>query len=238
MIRWAGRAIAAWFTSRADLTAENLCLRQQLIVLQRRTPRPRLRAGDRRFWILACRWVPRWRESLLVVQPATVLGWHRRGWTAYWRWRSRRRTGAGRPRIAGELRALIRRMASENLLWGHRRLQGELARLGFTVSARTVATYMRGPYDGVPSPSWRKFLTRHAKDIWACDFFCVRTILFQTLDVFFVMHHETRQLLKIRVTRHPTAEWAAQQVVDACGWDRDPPRYLIRSGRLRSPGLF
>ena len=76
MIRWAGRAIAAWFTSRADLIAENLCLRQQLIVLQRRMPRPRLRAGDRRFWILACRWVPRWRESLLVVQPATVLGWH------------------------------------------------------------------------------------------------------------------------------------------------------------------
>jgi hypothetical protein len=76
MIRWAGRAIAAWFTSRADLIAENLCLRQQLLVLQRRTPRPKLRGGDRRFWILACRWVPRWRESLLVVQPATVLGWH------------------------------------------------------------------------------------------------------------------------------------------------------------------
>jgi len=74
MIRWVGRAIAAWFTTRADLIAENLCLRQQLIVLQRRTPRPRLRAGDRRFWILACRWVSRWRESLLVIQPAAVLG--------------------------------------------------------------------------------------------------------------------------------------------------------------------
>ena len=228
MIRWAGRAVAAGFTSRADLIAENLCLRQQLIVLQRRTPRPRLRDGDRRFWILACRWVPRWRESLLVVQPATVLGWHRRGWTAYWRWRSRRRTGGGRPRIAGELRVLIRRMAAENPLWGQRRVRAELARLGFTVSARTVAKYIRRPYYGVPSPSWREFLTRHAKDIWACDFFCVRTIFFQTLSVFFVMHHETRQILQVRVTRHPTAEWAAQQVVDACGWDRDPPRYLIR----------
>jgi len=228
MIRWVGRAIAAWFTTRADLIAENLCLRQQLVVLQRRRPRPRLRDADRRFWILACRWVPRWRQCLLVVQPATVLGWHRRGWTAYRRWRSRRRTGGGRPRIGGELRALIRRMTLENPLWGQRRVQAELTRLGFTVSARTVATYKRRPYDGVPSPSWREFLTRQAKDIWACDFFSVRTIFFQTLDVFFVMRHETRQIVQVRVTRHPTAAWAAQQVLDTCGWDRDPPRYLIR----------
>src|SRR5262249_35093476 len=141
VIRWAGRAIAAWFTFRADLIAENLCLRQQLIVLQRRMPRPRLRAGDRRFWILACRRVPRWRQFLLIVQPATVLGWHRRGWTAYWGWRSRRGTRGGRPRIAGELRVLIRRMAAENRLWGQRRVQAELTRLGFSVSARTVAKY-------------------------------------------------------------------------------------------------
>src|SRR5262249_15171712 len=168
----------AWFTARADLIAENLCLRQQLIVLQRRTPRPRLGDGDRRFWILACRWVPRWRQFLLVVQLATVLGWHRRGWTAYWRWRSRRRTRSGRPRIAAELRAFIRRMAAENLLWGQRRVQAELA--------RTVARYMRRPYHGVPSASWQELLTRHAKDIWACDFFGVRTIFFRTLYVFFV----------------------------------------------------
>ncbi len=238
MIRWAGRAIAAWFTSRADLIAENLCLRQQLIVLQRRTPRPRLRAGDRRFWILACRWVPRWREFLLVVQRATVLGWHRRGWTAYWRWRSRQRRRGGRPPLRRALRALIRRMSVENRLWGQRRVQAELARLGFPVSARTVAKYIRRPYDGVPSPRWREFLTRQAKNIWACDFFCVRTIFFQTLDVFFVMHHETRQILQVRVTRHPTADWAAQQVVDACGWDRDPPRDLIRDRDSRYGEAF
>jgi transposase InsO family protein len=119
-------------------------------------------------------------------------------------------------------------MSSENPLWGQRRVQAELARLGFSVSARTVATYRRRPYDGVPSPSWREFLTRQAKDIWACDFFSVRTIFFQTLDVFFVMRHETRQIVQVRVTRHPTAAWAAQQVLEACGWDRDPPRYLLR----------
>ena len=118
-------------------------------------------------------------------------------------------------------------MTLENPLWGQRRVQAELARLGFTVSARTVATYRRRPYEGVPSPSWREFLTRQAKDIWACDFFCVRTIFFQTLHVFFVMHHETREILQARVTRHPTADWAAQQVVAACGWERDPPRVAV-----------
>jgi putative transposase len=81
--------------------------------------------------------------------------------------------------------------------------------------------------DGVPSPTWRTWLTDHAKHIWACDFFGVRTVFFRTLYVFFVMHHETRQILQVRVTRHPTADWTAQ-VVDSCAWDRDPPRYLIR----------
>ena len=238
MIRWVGRAIAAWAKPRADLIVENLCLRQQLIVLQRRTPRPRLRDGDRRFWILVCRWFPRWRDSLLVVQPNTVLRWHRRGWTAYWRWRSRQRTRGGRPPLRRALLALIRQMSVDNRLWGQRRVQAELARLGFPVSARTVAKYMRRPYDGVPSPTWRKLLTRHAKDIWACDFFGVRTVFFRTLYVFFVMHHETRQILQVRVTRHPTADWAAQQVVEACDWDRDPPRYLIRDRDSRYGKAF
>ena len=143
MIRWAGKAIAAWAKPRTDLIVENLCLRQQLIVLQRRVPRPRLRDGDRRFWILVCRWFPTWRDSLLVVQPNTVLRWHRRGWTAYWRWRSRPRMRGGRPPLQRALRALIRRMSVENRLWGQRRVQAELARLGFPVSARTVAKYMR-----------------------------------------------------------------------------------------------
>ena len=137
MIRWAGRAIAVWAKPRAGLIVENLCLRQQLIVLQRRVPRPRLRDGDRRFWILVCRWFPKWRDSLLVVQPNTVLRWHRRGWTAYWRWRSRPRRRGGRPPLPRALRALIRRMSVENRLWGQRRVQAELARLGFPVSART-----------------------------------------------------------------------------------------------------
>jgi putative transposase len=181
VLRWVGWGIAAGFRARASLVAENICLRQQLLVLRRRRPRPRLRDVDRRFWVLACRWFAGWRRSLLIVEPVTVLRWHRRGWRAYWRWRSRRRSKAGRPPIPPELRDLIRRMASENHLWGQRRIQAELARLGFQVSARSIAKYRRRPWDGEPSPSWPAFLKRHASAIWACDFLCVQTILFRTL---------------------------------------------------------
>ena len=125
-----GWAITNFFRSRSALIAENLCLRHQLLVLQRRHPRPRLRNADRRFWILACRWLTGWRRSLVIVRPETVLGWHRKGWKAYWRWRSRALGGRGRRPIGSELRSLIRRMALENHLWGQRRIQAELARLG------------------------------------------------------------------------------------------------------------
>jgi len=136
MLRWLGWGIAACFRLRASLVVENICLRQQLLVLRRRQPRPRIRNADRRFWVVVCRWFADWKRSLLIVKPETVLGWHRRGWRAYWRRRSRWGGKAGRRPIAPELRDLIRRMAAENRLWGQRRIQAELARLGFRVSAR------------------------------------------------------------------------------------------------------
>ena len=238
MIRWIGQALAAFLKPKARLVAENLCLRQQLLVLQRRHPRPWLENADRRFWILACRWFFGWRETLLVVKPETVLGWHRKGWRIYWRWRSRRRGRVGRRGIPIELRALIRRMAAENRLWGQRRIQAELARLGFKVSARTVAKYMRSSYHRNPSPGWRIFLTSHAREIWACDFFCVRTIFFRTIYVFFVVHHASREVVHVRVTRHPTSEWVGQQIVEACGWERDPPRFLIHDRDSRFGASF
>ena len=120
-LRW---AIAAAVRPKVLLIADNLCLRQQLLVLQRRKPRPRLEDADRRFWVLACRSFIGWRASLLVVKPETVLRWHRRGWRAYWRRRSCRR---GRRPIRPERRTLIRRMTVENQLWGQRRIQAELA---------------------------------------------------------------------------------------------------------------
>ncbi len=227
MIRYLAYAFRAIFKSRARLVAENLCLRQQLVVLKRRQIRPRLRDADRRFWILARQWFSGWRASLIVVRPDTVVSWHRKGWKAYWRWRSHRPSGTGRRKIKPELREFIRRMARENPLWGQRRIQAELASLGFSVCARTVAKYMRRQYSGMPSPGWQQFLSQHAREIWACDLFTVQTIWFRTLYVFFVIHHGTRELIHVRVTVHPTSEWLGQQMLEACGISREPPRYLI-----------
>src|SRR5215510_4817346 len=130
VIRWMAWAIAALLKPKVLLVAENLCLRQQLTVLQRRQPRPRLLGADRRFWMRARRWYSEWRDVLLIVQPETVLRWHREGWRIYWHWRSRRGRRGGRHPISAELRALIQRMALENRFWGQRRVQAELARLG------------------------------------------------------------------------------------------------------------
>src|SRR5260370_39626381 len=150
--RLVGWVITSFFRSRSALVAENLCLRQQLLVLQRRHPRPRLRDADRRFWILACRWFSGWRRSLLIVRPETVVGWHRKGWKSYWRWRSRASGNNRRGPLSGQIRLLIRRMTLENALWGQRRIQAELARLGHKVSSRTVAKYMRRPDGQKASP--------------------------------------------------------------------------------------
>jgi hypothetical protein len=151
-------AIAAAVRPKALLIADNLCLRQQLLVLHRRKPRPRLEDADRRFWVLACRWFVGWRTSVLIVKPETVLRWHRHGWRRYWRRRSSRKGKPGRRPIAPELRSLIRRMTFENPLWAQRRIQAELARLGFKVSARTVAKYMHRGHPRGPSSRWWSFL--------------------------------------------------------------------------------
>jgi len=238
MLRWVWWVVSGLLLSQAALVGENLCLRQQLLVLQRRHPRPRLRDADRRFWILACRWFSNWQSSLLIVKPETVLGWHRKGWKAHWRWRSRAPRKRGRPPIRNELRSLIRRMALENILWGQRRVQAELARLGFKVSARTVAKYMRRPSRPERSPGWRRFLHRHAAEIWACDFVSVQTVLFKTLYVFFVIRHTSREVAHVGVTQHPTAEWTAQPVVECCSWDRSPPRFLIHDRDSRYGARF
>jgi putative transposase len=108
-------------------------------------------------------------------------------------------------------------MAVEDRLWGQKRIQAELARLGFKVSARTVAKYMRtARHDRGPSVRWRTFLKLHASNIWACDFFCVQTLLFETLHVFFVIQHANREVLHVAITRHPTTEWLAQQILESC----------------------
>ena len=152
----------------AAIALENLALRHQLRVLQRSGRRPRLARWDRVLWVWPCRVWAGWRSSLVIVQPATVLAWHRRGFQLYWRWKSRPNP-VGRPRLDPERRDLIRRMARENPTWGRRRIRAELALLGDEVAELTVAKYMHRASPR-PSSTWRAFLTAHAQELVAIDF--------------------------------------------------------------------
>jgi len=129
--------------TRRSLVFEMIALRHQIAILKRsQTRRPCFRPWDRMFWILLSWWWPGWRESLLIVQPETVLRWSRNGWSVLWRDRSRGRWRGGRPRVSREVRTLIARMVRENFLWGAPRLHGELLMLGFQVSQATVSRYL------------------------------------------------------------------------------------------------
>ncbi|MCD4825773.1 MAG: integrase, partial [Phycisphaerae bacterium] len=165
----------------AGLFAENLALRQQLVVLQRQGKTPKLKNRDRLFWIVLSRFWPGWRDSLLIVQPATVLKWHQRGFKLYWQWKSRGKSG--RPRVAREVRDLIRWLSRENPLWGRPHIKSELALLGYKVAESTIAKYMI-KQSKPPSQNWRTFLKNHAADIVARDFFTVHTVTFRIYYVF------------------------------------------------------
>ena len=220
-----GTLVADLFKSRCRLEAENLFLRHQLaIALRRAPPRFRLRGGDRALLTWMTRLWPSLIGAVQVVQPETILRWHRAGFKVFWRWKSRNRTG--RPKIDRGLRDLIRRMSKENRLWGASRIHGELLMLGFQVAQSTVSKYMvrcQNP----PSQTWKTFLQNHAEAIAAIDMCVVPTLTFDLLFAFLVLGHGRRQLLWIEVTRHPTAEWLARQITEAFPWI-SAPAYLVR----------
>jgi transposase InsO family protein len=219
------RFIADVFRPRMRLEAENLFLRHQLsIALRRRPPRLQLRDSDRMLMVWLVRLWPSLLGAAHVVQPETILRWHRAGFRAFWRWKSRRR--AGRPRIDRGLRELIQRMSQENPLWGASRIHGELLMLGFEVAQSTVSKYVRRGRRP-PSQNWRTFLRNHADAIAAVDLCVVRTLAFELLFVFVVLGHGRRHLLWFEVTRHPTAEWLARQLTEAFPW-ASAPTYLVR----------
>jgi transposase InsO family protein len=208
-----------------NLEAENLVLRQQLIVLSRRSgSRVWLRNIDRLIFVWIYRLFPSILNAITVVRPETVIRWHRRGLRAYWRWKSRGR--GGRPRIDREIRDLIRRMSKENPLWGAPRIHGELLMLGIEVAESTVARYMT-KRQGPRSQGWKTFLRNHADGIASLDLFVVRTISFKLLYGLVILRHARRRLVSISVTSNPTAEWIAGQMTDAFPWE-EAPRHLIR----------
>jgi putative transposase len=211
--------------SRQALVVENVLLRQQLAVALRTRRRPCVRWHDRLFWVVARRLVTDWRRHLVLVQPETVLRWHRRGWRLFWWWRSRR--PSGRPRVPQEVRTLIRRLSEENRLWGTERIRGELLKLGIAVSNGSIRRYRWRPPDRPPSQTWRTFLRNHAPQIWAADLFTVPTLTFRALFVLFFITHDRRELIHVRVTAHPTAAWVWRQLIEATAWGRQP-MYMLR----------
>jgi hypothetical protein len=161
----------------------------------------------------------------LVVKPQTVVGWYRAGFRLFWKWRSRPR--GGRPKSTAEIRALIRRLAHENPGWGAPKIHGELQKLGFVVSERTVARYLsRIRRRGDAGDTWRTFLANHREALVAFDFFAVPTVNFQLLYCFFVIEHERRRILHCNVTAHPNAEWVVQQLRTTFP-GAGPYRYII-----------
>jgi transposase InsO family protein len=209
---------------RSQLVLENLALRQQLAVLRRSIPRPRLRTWDRLFWVWLSRCWAGWKGALAIVSPATVVAWHRQGFRLYWRRKSRGHPG--RPRIDPQARRLIRRMSRENPLWGVPRIRDELRLLGHDLAASTVAKY-RARRTRPPSPTWRSFLANHAACLASIDFFVVPTVTFRLLYGFVVLCHDRRRVAHFNVTTHPSAPWVARQIKEAFPFDA-APRYLIR----------
>jgi len=217
------------FRSRYCLSLDIIALRQQLGVLKRKNPRPRLRMQDRIFWILLRRLWPAWRNVLVIVKPETVVAWHRAGFRLFWRLRSRPKS-LGRPKIDAEVRTLIRRMVNENPSWGAPRIHGELLKLGFEVSERTVSRYLRRltPPDDARK-LWSAFLRNHSEVLTAMDFFTLRTLTFHVLYCFFVIEQGRRRILHFNVTEHPTGPWIVQQLREAFT-ESCPYRFAILDG--------
>jgi putative transposase len=219
------RLIGLMFRGHRAVALENLALRQQLAVFTRSGKRPQLRPRDRLCWILLTKVWREWRTALMVVQPETVLRWHRHWLRRRWTHRSKR-SRPGRPSTDAVIRSLVDEMAAANPLWGAPRIHGELGKLGIAVSERTVSRLLqrrRRP----PSQTWRTFLGNHVPALVSMDFFTVPTLTGRILFVFLLLAHQRRRVVHLAVTEHPTAAWTAQQIINAFP-DDTAPRWLVR----------
>jgi transposase InsO family protein len=183
--------------------------------------------GDRVRMVVLASLVRRWREALLLVQPETLLRWHRQGFRLFWRYKAKS-ADRRRRRIEEDTITLIRRIARENLLWGAERIRGELLKLGIRVCKRTIQKYAfveRGPRSN--GQSWSTFLDNHGRQIWACDFLQTYDAFFRSVFAFFIVELGTRKIVHVGVTRSPTRQWTAQQLRNDTQ-TTSLPRFLIR----------
>ncbi len=215
--------------SKHQLIVENALLRQQLIVLRRQVNRPQLNNTDRALLVLLASRLRTWKRALLIVQPDTLLRWHRQGFRLFWKRKSK--ANSRQPRIPAETVELMKQMAQENRLWDAERIMGELLKLDIRVCKRTVQKYMRvarspKPSKRKPNQNWSTFLHNHASEVWACDFLPVYDLLFRPLFIFFIIELSTRRVVHYGATRYPTDEWVAQQLREATPFGQ-APRFLI-----------
>jgi putative transposase len=212
--------------SKSELMAENALLRQQLIMLKRQMKRPACTKGDRLLLVLLARMVRTWKQALFLVQPETLLRWHRRGFRLFWRQKSK--ATSNQAKVEAETIALIKEMAKNNRLWGAERIRGELLKLNIHVCKRTIQKYMRSARTPRPTgQSWRTFLRNHGGEIWACDFLQVTDLFFHSLFALFIIELQSRKVIHVGVTRSPTDVWTAQQLREATPYGQGPT-YLIR----------
>lgn len=218
-------AVVDLLRSRRSLLAEVALLRHQVAILQRSVARPRVTRLDRIVLVALAALTPTWRNALRIVQPETLLRWHRAGFRALWRWRSRPRSAK---RLPAETGALIRSMASNNSTWGAERIRGELLKLGIKVSKRTIQRYIRAARPGRPhGQRWSTFLRNHAREVWACDFLQAYDVFFRAIFVFVFIELASRRIVFAATTRAPSQPWVTQQLRKATPFG-EAPKFLIR----------
>ncbi len=211
---------------KAELLAENALLRHQLVILRRQVKRPVYRKTDRLLLVLLARTVRAWRQALFLVQPETLLRWHRELFHVFWKHKSK--ASAKKPKLSPETISLIKEMAAHNRLWGAERIRGELLKLDIRVSKRTIQKYMKQIHPKqARGQTWKTFLRNHAAEIWACDFLQVTDLFFRPLFAFFLIELQSRKVIHVNVTRSPTDLWVAQQLREATPYGH-APKYLIR----------
>jgi transposase InsO family protein len=231
-----GGVVADIVQSRRELILENAMLRHQIVILRRKSPRPRFTTFDRLRLLVAAAVMPTWRRALAIVQPETLLRWHRHGFRIFWRRRSR--AGSVDRRITADTITLIREMATRNQLWGAERIRGELLKVSIKVSKRTVQKYMRSVRErGGGGQTWATFVRNHANDIWCCDFAQTYDLLFRPLFLFFLLNQGSRKVVHLAATRNPTQAWTAQQLRNAT-MDGFAPRFLIRDRDEKFGAIF